>query len=253
MHARTITCLFAAFTALAATAPQDPVAPKKGRPPFVFEARTLDLRELIDSCAAYLQWNILVDDRELIAAGPEQTVIELQQPVRTDDAGCVDLLSSLLWSKGFALTPVDESNHVYDVIYRNGARMREISARAVQRTVEQVLARPNSALCVTTVVPLQHINATIATNALRPFFASLGGASSGLTMGNVGNNAAIVVSGPQNAVAGAIALLRTADVAPKEPVPGLAEQVTALAKQVAALSKQVEALNARLAELEKKQ
>ncbi len=229
-----------------AQAPETAEKPKEGgKPAFVFPAGRTELSELIERCRAYLQWNILVKEQELQMA-PADVAVELQQPVRTDADGCVDMFSSLLWMNGFALTPVDEARGVYEIIARNGPRAREVAARAVHRTVEQVMARPDSFLCVTTVVPLEHINATIATNALRPFFASRSGpGGTGLTLGNVGHNASLVLSGPQNAVASAIGLLRLADVAPKEPAPGLAEQVAALAKQV-------EALTARLAALEKK-
>ncbi len=246
MPTRTIPCLLAALAAFATAIPQDPIAPKKNRPPFVFEAGTLELRELIDSCAAYLQWNILVDDQELGGNGKSLTVT-LQQPVATDHQGCEELLGGLLWTRGLALVPIDEDKKVYEVLSMHGQRRSEVMSRAVQRTPEQVQSRPNLRQWITTVHPLAHTNAQIATNALRPFFAQVGMPQNGggLTFGNVGNDTAILINGPQHMVAAAIDVLRTADVPSTEREP-------ALAARVAELGKQLESLTARLGSVEDK-
>lgn len=248
MHARTISCLFTALTAFAATAPQDPVAPKKSRPPFVFEAGTLELRELIDSCAAYLQWNILVDDQELGGNGKALT-LTLQQPVATDQHGCEELLGGLLWTRNLAIVPIDEPKKVYEVLSLHGPRMREIASRAVQRTPEQVLARPNLRQWITTVYPLTHTNATLATNALRPFFAQVGSSQQGiaLTIGNIGNNASILISGPQHMVASTIDVLKTADVPSIGLEPGVPERLAELGKQLEAMTTRLATVEGQLA------
>ncbi|MCA8965269.1 MAG: hypothetical protein KDC48_10290 [Planctomycetes bacterium] len=237
----------------AAPTPTRVVAANKqgdSRPPFVFEAGEVNLRDLVDRCAAYLRWNILVSDQELSGAGRTPTVA-LQQPVVTDEDGCEELLSSLLWTSGLALVPLDEGKKVYEVLFMNGPRQREIASRAVQRTPAQVLARPNLRMWITTVYPLTHTNATIATNALRPFFASAGGPSgNSLTLGNVGNNTAILLSGPQNSVASAIEVLKAADVPPVAGTePGVAERLEALTRRCEELAQQVAALQARLDKL----
>jgi hypothetical protein len=241
------------------TAP--PTKPDKA--PFVFEAGDLALDQLITRCANYLQRNILFEENDLMRQGgggrkprggaaaaesaPQMLTVSLQQPVVTDRDGCEDLLSGFLWSFGLTIVPIDEGKGVYEVISLTGQRAREVSMRAVQRTPAQVLARPTQRQWVTVVYTLQHTNAMIATNALRPFFSSnSGNGSPVLVLGNLGNSAAIVLTGPQDQVASALTLLQRGDVAETpEAVPELAARVEALAKQN-------EALQRRLAELEQK-
>jgi hypothetical protein len=107
------------------------------------------------------------------------------------------------------------------------------------------LARPALRQCVTVVYELQHSNALIATNALRPFFGQSGGqAPMSLMLGNIGNEAAIVFSGPQDVVASALRLVQAADV----PTPsGNGGQLDA---RIEAMFKQNEELRARMAALE---
>lgn len=218
---------------------QEPAVAAK---PFAVEAGETKLTEFIDRCAAYLQWNVLTADQEM--AGAPAAPIRLQQRIEVDRAGCEDLLTSMLVRSGFVLTVVDERKHLYEVLNLSGPRGREIIPRAVRRTPEEVLARPALRFPVTTVVELQHINAPIATNALRPFFASAGGGMSSLTIGNAGNNTTILLSGLQDQVATAIGLLRTADV-PERPELDMnrgGEQ----------LWKRLDAIERRLAELEQR-
>jgi hypothetical protein len=239
---------------------QTPSAPPPAKAPFVFEAGVQELRPLVNRCAAYLQRNILLDPRELQvvqgnarrqggAQAPQEAAdglaIELQSPVVTDREACEELLQGLLWTHGLAIVPVDEAKGVYEVLAMGGQRAREITQRAPNKTVAEVLARPRLRSWVTVAMPLQHINATIATNALRPFFASTGNPSQGLTLGNVGNTSTILLCGPQDTVAQAIQLLQASDTAQAE---GTAEQLTRLeqlAKRVAELESRLTAIDGR--------
>lgn len=233
--------------------------------PFVFEPGVVELRTLIERCGAYLQRNILVDDNELIpakgqqggrrgaapaAAGGADTVsspvIELQLPVVTDRDGCEELLTSLLWARGLALVPLDEPKRVYEVLSMSGPRQREIPQRAVQRTPEQVLARPTLRQFVSVVYTLKHTRADVANNALRPFFAASGNSVGSLNLGNVGNQTSILLSGPQDLVANALLLLQSADV-PQPP-----EAKTDLTVRLDALAQQHEQVLQRVAALEEK-
>jgi hypothetical protein len=224
---------------------QDPKAqdPKKvpAGPPFAIEAGELKLGDLIDRAADYLKRNILVTEQEMMQAGQGSNVFKLQQPISTDRDGCEELLTTLLSTRGFAVVPLDEQKGVYEVISMNGPRSREIFSRAAQRTPEQILARPNLKMPVVTVVPLKHVNGTIATNALRPFFASTGAAQGGgsLTLGNVGNNSSILLSGLQDQVANAIRMLQIADIPGAPEVAGAAERMEALSQRVAALEQKI--------------
>jgi hypothetical protein len=261
MKPRAAACVLPFLVALlpAQQEPRPAEKPAPSKAPFVFEPGVVELREVITRCGAYLQRNVLVDDSELMAAanpgrgkratadgggGGNGPFVELQLPVVTDAAGCEDLLTGLLWSRGLALVPLDEAKGVYEVLAMSGARGREVTMRAVQRTPEQVLARPALRQFVTVVVALQHTNATIATNALRPFFASTGQPNQAtLQLGNVGNSTAIVITGPQDQCANAIQLLRTADVPqPPElamPTDAIAQQLAKLAQRLATLEEKV--------------
>jgi hypothetical protein len=224
--------------------------PAVTKAPFVFEPGVVELRALIQRCGAYLQRNILVDDNELIPGkgpqgrgapvpaaaakadnAPSGPFVELQLPVVTDRDGCEELLTSLLWARGLALVPLDEPKHVYEVLAMYGQRAREIPMRAVQRTPEQVLARPTLRLFVSVVSTLKHTNSNAATNNLRPYFAASGNSTGALVVGNLGNENSILLSGPQDLVANALLLLQAADVPqPPEAKTGLAVRVDALAQ-----------------------
>ena len=183
----------------------------KGPPPFVAPAGEEDLTQLIDRCAAYLQRNILYSTEEMVG-GKGIPQVKLQQPVTTDRDGCEVFLSQMLHRAGFALTQVDEKGTMLEVIAMSGPRGREVAQRAVMRNPEEVLARPDLRVPVTVVLKLEHTNANIATNALRPFFFSNGSPAGAMTIGNVGNNTAMLISGMQDQVAQAIRIVRAGDV-----------------------------------------
>ena len=205
-----------------ATAAQDakPVAAIKvqatAKAQFVMPAGETSIQDLVDNCAKHLSINILTNPQEC-AHGQ---AIRLQKEIVTDSAGCKDLLTGLLYRAGFALTSVDEDLGLYEVIMMNGPRGREVMNRAKHRTIEQVLQRPTLKVAVTAVVELKHINAQLANNALRPFFASSGGHQVGgsLMIGNVGSASSLLLSGMQDQVAQAIRMIRICDVPQPEPI-----------------------------------
>lgn len=234
MKTATLFALVSLFPALAAQ--QEPA---KGQ--FVLEAGEIKLTELVDRCARHLQWNILSNAQEM-AACPMQEV-KTQNRIEVDHDGCVELLSSMLARGNFVLTVLDEPKALYEIIATNGMRNREITNRAVRRTPEEILARPTLRMPVTTVLELKHTNAVVAVNALRPFFASTGGQGSLLTIGNVGNTSAILLSGLQDQVATAIGMVRQGDVPPPPETDAPAsERLQAIESRLAALEKRLKAL-----------
>jgi hypothetical protein len=263
-----------ALLAPAVLAQHDPARPDKpagvnatanAKAPFVFEPGVVDVRTLIQRCATYLQRNILVDDVELLpnrkqrpaapAAGaaaesaPDGPSIELQFPVVTDREGCEELLDGLLWTRGLAVVPLDETKGVYEVLSLYGPRAREIAVRAVARTPEQVLARPALRRFVTVVHALKHANATVVTNALRPFFAaSMQNNVPTLAIGSAGNATSLLLTGPQDLVATALRLLQAADVPqPADARPELEARFDALARQHEQALQRIVALEEKLA------
>ncbi len=192
--------------------------------PFVVEAGEVQISNLIDRCAAYLDCNILVTPAEF-AQNSASATVRLQKTVRTDRDGCEEFLANMLYRSGFALTYMDATGATMEVISIGGPRGREITSRAQHTTVDAVMARPHLKVWVLTTMPLQNINATVATNALRPFFASSGPAAGGVTLGNVGNNTSLLLMGPQDQVAGAIRLVKACDVPPTKEELGMAENL----------------------------
>ena len=248
------TCLLVGTSAQTPAAPLTPATPAPAARPattFVLEAGELTITDLIDRAAASLQCNILVNAMELQTTGPGSSSVKLQRRVEVDAQGCQEVVANLLSSVGLCLTVLDESKQVYEVISANGPRNREIINRATHRTPEEVLARPNLRMAVTTAVQLQHTNGVIATNALRPYFASTGspGGANSIIMGNAGNNSGILLSGMQDQVANAIRLLRTVDVPPpKELDVSLAQKVEMLQERVAKLEQALAKLTEKGAE-----
>lgn len=232
---------------------QDPV-----RAPFVFEIGDWPLTDVIERCAGYLHYNILVDGFELQTAArgrggrkksaePAAVTISLTLPIVTDDKGCEDLLTGLLWKYGLMLVPVDEKKQVYEVLAQDGARGRDARMLAPRRTPDQILARPTLRSMVTTVYLTKHTNAQLANNSLRPFFASVGSnGSSQLMIGNAGNKAALILSGPQCSVAAALEILRESDRPAAAVDDQLRGQFAQLLEQNKALLERVEALERRL-------
>ena len=210
------------------------------RPVFVLEPGQITIGSLIDKSAQFLSWNILVNEQELASSCPGGSQIQLQNRIEVDKAGCEDLLTTLLQTKAIALRTLDTDKNLYEAISLNGSRSRDVFASAPQRTPEEILARPNLRMPVMTSVPLENINAVVACNALRPFFAAASGAQ-GINIGCVGNVSAILLSGMQDQVANAIRLVKTSDVPPPAEHPSeLAEEVKNLKERVARLEQLLE-------------
>ncbi|MCA8963260.1 MAG: hypothetical protein H6838_14460 [Planctomycetes bacterium] len=194
---------------VAATAAAPATAPDT----FVLEAGTHEVTDLIDRVAAFLDFNILYEGSEIGGAGK----IRITRRTEVDAHGCWDLFSSLLYHKNLAILPLQTDKGFYQVVNMNGPRAREISSAAVFVPYQEVESYAKSmATPIQTTVPLRNINATIATNALRPFFAAIGGANSGLTFGNVGNNTSLLVQGYAHQVAAACRLLERVDIGEAE-------------------------------------
>ena len=215
--------------------------------PFVLPAGEITITQLIDACASYLEWNILYSEQEIVAGSPAGSTTKLQRQIVTDTDGCEEMLYGLLYRKGFAVTPVDPKRDVYEVIMMTGQRGREVHNRAVHKSNQEILARPDLKVMVLTVVKLEHINAQLANNALRPFFASSGGSYSGasLSIGNVGNRSSLLLQGFQDQVAQALRMIKLCDVEqPVEPYKGqpLPQFVEKLEARIAKLEKRIAAL-----------
>ncbi|MCB9877207.1 MAG: hypothetical protein H6835_06340 [Planctomycetes bacterium] len=139
---------------------------------------------------------------------------------------------TMLYIKGYALVPRGEADlEMMEIVLMTGQRGREITNGSRYVTPDELaIYRFQTGVPILTTVPLKNINATIATNALRPFFANTTGQAGGaLTLGNVGNSSAMLLQGFGPQVYSAVELLRLVDVPTEEP--NLVVQVIVLEHQ----------------------
>jgi hypothetical protein len=131
-----------------------------------------------------------------------------------------------------------------------GQRAREISAGASYVELAKILERPALKRQVITTLSLQHINAQAANNALRPFFAGMGGASMGLSIGTVGDPQSLLLQGFQDQVAQAIRVVQLADV-PQRAELELVKGKT-MRHYIQQLEARIQTLEKKLAAIEQK-
>lgn len=230
--------------------PAQPATVTLGQP-FALPPGDHDLVDLVEKAATILGRNILWLDSERQVAKGQGLTVTLNNPIKLTPPAFEELLANLLYTRGFAIVPVDPEKGFYEVISLYGSRQRDVVNRAPWRTPEEVLARPNQCEFVLTSVRLKHINATICTNALRPFFAQVGGGNnvgSQLVIGNVGNQEAFVLMGFTDQICTALRMIRECDQPPTQPpdpnmpgapnpYPQIQAQIKALQDQVAELQK----------------
>ena len=126
---------------------------------------------------------------------------------------------TMLYIKGFAVLPRGEGDlELLEIVNMGGPRGREITSGAKYVTPDDLAQYKNqTGVPILTTMPLKNINATIATNALRPFFASAGQPNGTVTFGNVGNNSAMLLQGFGPQVFAAAELLRLVDIPTEQP------------------------------------
>lgn len=139
---------------------------------------------------------------------------------------------TMLYIRGFALVPRGEGDlEMLEIVAIAGPRGREVTSGARYVTPDELyLYRAQTGVPILTTVTLKHINAPVATNSLRPFFASTGTTGGGSpTLGNVGNNTAMLVQGFGPQVYAAVELLKLVDIPLDQP--NLVVQVVGLEEQ----------------------
>ena len=215
---------------------------------FMLPVGELKTTDLIDSCAAFLEWNILYAEVEF----PEQAAtIKLQRQIVTNRDGCEELLYNLLYRQGYAVKTLDLKRDMYEVLAIQGQRGREISADAPYVECEQVLARPTLKRQILTTLSLKHINAMRASNSLRPFFANSGGGHPrGVMIGTVGSRPSLLLQGFQDQVAQAIRVVQLADVPQRAELELIGGQT--ISDYVQQLEARIKALEKKLAAIEQK-
>lgn len=219
-----------------AQAPATP-APKASLLLPVGEHKVASLVELV---GRYGRFNLLCDPVQIKDAKP----IKLTSPVEISGASCLDALSSLLYTQNLVLLPVDESKGVFEVVALYGVRGSQgLESSAVERSVEDILASPDSKRYVCTTVSLQHQNAQMINNTIMPL---LSGGRPRMAIGASANGRALILRGFQNQVAAAIRLVKTNDQPGVAVPPRVAARVAKLEKQVAVLQTELAKLRKAL-------
>lgn len=121
---------------------------------------------------------------------------------------------TMLYIKGFAVVPRGEGDlEMLEIVSMNGPRGREVTNGARYVKPEDLKAYASqTGVPILTTMPLKFINATVATNSLRPFFGTGAGPAGGtLGLGNVGNNTAILLQGFGPQVYAAVQILELVD------------------------------------------
>jgi len=140
---------------------------------------------------------------------------------------------TMLYIKGFAVVPRGDGDlEMLEIVMMQGQRGREVTNGARYVTPDELSDyRFQTGVPILTTVPLKHINAQLANNALRPFFAGTGGNSPGssVQIGNVGNKSALLLQGFGPQVYSAVELLKLVDEPAEEP--NLVVQVVVLDNQ----------------------
>ena len=140
---------------------------------------------------------------------------------------------TMLYIKGYAVVPRGEGDlELLEIVMMTGTRGREVTNGARYVTPDELVNyRYQTGVPILTTVPLRHINAQLANNALRPFFASTGGTNAGgsVQIGNVGNKSALLLQGFGPQVYAAVELLKLVDEPAEEP--NLVVQVIVLEHQ----------------------
>ena len=132
------------------------------------------------------------------------------------------LFQTMLYIKGFAIVPRGTGDlELLEIVFMAGQRSREVTSSARYIDSDRVIEfKDQTGVPIITTAILKHINAQLATSALRPFFATSGGAGGpqgGVLLGNTGNNSSLLLQGFGPQVFDALTLLKVVDMPIESP------------------------------------
>lgn len=178
----------------------------------VIEKGAVDADELVTAVAGFLGRNIAWPQPEHGKGRIEPFV--LQRPIALDAPGSEEVLSQLLWARGWVLVPVHADKGLWQVLLEREHR-RDITGGALLRTTAEIQRQPGLRVYVRTVVELRHRDATVVAALLQRLF---GGAFQFVVVADR-ETAQLTLAGFQDDLAQALRLLRSIDrptVAPPE-------------------------------------
>jgi hypothetical protein len=212
---------------------------------FVLKVGDHEIAQVIEDAAGFLGRNYILQPAELM--GNKDTTVRLQKALNLDVHGCEEVVSQLAFIKGLMLSPVDPDRGIYEFISLSGPRRGEI--RATFMAPEEVLKRRRLKLRVSTSLQFEHINAQLASNSLRPFFAQ---SSRGMPMsiGAMSSNC-LMIQGTADQVADAVLMITSMDRPGAETLnPQPMNRIVSLEQDRESMKAELVALRQKLAALE---
>jgi len=171
-----------------------------------------DVTDFVKICETITGLNFTYDITEL-QSNPKKISWIGNRRIPRDDF--FSFFQTMLYIRGFALIPRgEEGNEMWEVVSLTGQKRTELGSAAKYVTTDEIPAYAGqTGVQILTTVALEHTNATVATNALRPFFAAAGGAGGPgqLAIGNVGDQRFLVLQGFGPQVHAAYQLLKLVD------------------------------------------
>ena len=188
------------------------------------ETSGMDLKEFVKWAQEMTGYRFYFNENEL-QQSPSGTRVSFLGTFTFNRDGFVKeffgFFQTMLYIKGFALLPRGTGEQeLLEIVSMSGQRARDVNSSARYVALESIEEyRSQTGVPILTTVPLKNINANIATNALRPFFAQAGAAAgaASLTFGTAGNNTALLLQGFGPQVYDAVKLLQLVDKPVESP------------------------------------
>ena len=182
------------------------------------ETAGMELKEFVKWAQEMTGKRFFVNESELTqsASGPR---VSFLGTFKFNREGFVDeffgFFQTMLYIKGFALLPRGAGDQeLLEIVSMTGQRARDVNSSARYVSLDSIEDyRGQTGVPIMTTIQLKNINANIAQNALRPFFAQSGGAAgaSSLLFGTAGNNSSLLLQGFGPQVYDAVKLLQLVD------------------------------------------
>lgn len=230
-------------------------AQEKASQGFVLEPGEYDIANILERASAFLSRNYFWDKA---STSHPSARITIQKKLNLDYRGCEEVVSQLLFMKGFTVVPIDPKRGLYDVVSNRGQRVGNIGSNPVFMTPEEVLRNANLRVLAMTSLNLKHIDAARASQHLRPFLSASGGRQ-GLNFGSPGSQTSLLMQGHPAQLATAIKMLRDVDRPQPKRVTSVQTSIKNLVKlsneqaqTIATLKTRLQTLEKRLADLEAK-
>lgn len=217
---------------------QDPATTRPEK--FVLEPGDHTVQELVDRSATFLGRNYLIHSPHA-RIRPDAQMVHLQTKLELGLEACEETVNQLLLTHDWVLTPLDTTRGTYEWIHCMQQNPDKILQRSLTMTPDEVLARPNLCMHVTTQVALRYLDPSRVGNALTSLlrdqrnltrYGALGYSRPVAAGRSVIAGGTVVFSGLSQTVAKAVRIVREADRRQKESYDWLAQRLTKLEQRL---------------------